>query len=90
MTRVLRREVANIGGYIYLTLDTDGTKKYLRWESLPTEAASSYVATHPNAADEDRGARFMPVSRLKGRRGPARASSSQKSRRKRTTTKRSQ
>jgi hypothetical protein len=90
MTRVLRREVANIGGYIYLTLDTDGTKKYLRWESLPTEAASSYVATHPNAADEDRGARFMPVSRLKGRRGPARASSSQKSRRKRTTTKRLQ
>jgi hypothetical protein len=52
--------------------------------------ASSYVATHPNAADEDRGARFMPVSRLKGRRGPARASSSQKSRRKRTTTKRLQ
>jgi hypothetical protein len=63
--RIVRRETAVQGGYIYLVTVAPGEKQYLRWENVPRAAQSQYLVQHPDAAVTDRRHRFLPAEHLK-------------------------
>jgi hypothetical protein len=63
--KVIRREAAQLGGFIYLLQHSSGERKYVRWESLPADAQSDYLRRFSHAAKEEKASRLVPAEHLK-------------------------